>query len=80
MVYSHRYKIGTRAKEVEGFLQFKSGQSFSTTTNESTDFLTSTQITAIATFLTAVSTLKTSLGELAYIKIEPTNTQDLGKV
>lgn len=79
-VYSHQYLLKTRGREVKGDLQFKSGQTFSTTTKSSTDFLTSTQITALATFFTALSTLKTALGEFESIKVLPTGTQDLGKV
>lgn len=79
-VYSHTYKLKTRANEVKGKLQFKSGQTFSTTTESNTDFLTSTQITAIGTFLTALSTLKTALGEFESFEAIPTSTQDLGKV
>lgn len=79
-LYSHTYKLKTRGREVKGDLQFKSGQTFSTTTKSSTDFLTSTQITAIGTFLTALSTLKTALGEFESFEAIPTSTQDVGKV
>ena len=78
--YSHTYRIEVRGLPVEGELGMKSGQTFSTTTHTNTGDLTSTQITAIGTFLTAVNTLKTALGDLASIHIVPTTTEDLGKV
>ncbi len=79
-LYSHTYKLKTRANEVKGDLQFKSGQTFSTTTKSNTSFLTATQITALSTFFTALSTLKTALGEFESLQVVPTGTQDLGKV
>jgi len=79
-VYSHKYRIETRTLPVEGEMGMKSGQTFSTTRHTNTDDLTATQITAIGTFLTAVNTLKTALGELNSIHITPTSQSTVGKV
>lgn len=79
-LYSHDYEIRTRGIKVSGNLGMKPNQTFSTTTRDNTSSLTATQVTAIATFLTAVNTLKTALGELGSIKVLPTGTQDLNKV
>lgn len=79
-VYSHKYRIEARTLPIEGELGMKSGQTYSATTHTNTGDLTATQVTAIETFLTAVNTLKTALGELNSIHITPTDQSVVGKV
>jgi hypothetical protein len=79
-VYSHTYSVERGGTVYKGELAMKENQTFSIVYKTNLDALDSTQQTALETFLTAVNTLNTALGNVDDIHITLNATDNKGKV
>jgi len=78
--YSHRYTIERGGIVYKGELQLEENSTFAIEYGTNLDSLNSTQQTAVETFLTAVDTLNTALGNIDDIHITLKSTDKKGKV
>ena len=78
--YSHKYSIERGGTVFKGELQMEENSTFSITYSTNLSSLSSTQQTALGTFLTAVDTLNTAMGNIDNICITLETTNKKGKV
>lgn len=78
--YSHKYTIERGGIVYQGDLQLEENSTFAIEYGTNLDSLDATQQTAVATFLTAVDTLNTALGNVDDIHITLKHTDKKGKI
>ena len=78
--YSHRYTIGRGNITYKGQLLMEEDSTFATTYETNLSGLNSTQQTALGTFLTAVNTLNTAMGNIDDIHITINSARTKGKI
>ena len=78
--YSHKYTIERGGVVYKGDLQLEENIAFAISYETNLDSLSSTEQAAITTFLTAVDTLNTALGNIDDIHITLKSTDKKGKV